>query len=165
MAHPESVLSRLDCPVYVVTTVNTAGERAGCLVGFASQCSLNPPRFVVWLSRTNHTYRVACGARFLAVHLLAAEAYGLASLFGGRTGDEVDKFSEVDWVADHAGVPVVTAAPAWFVGEVHHRTDGGDHEAFVLTPIQGPDPPRRTARRGDHLMLSDVMDIAPGHPA
>lgn len=28
-------------------------ERAGCLVGFASQCSLRPVRFAVWLSEAN----------------------------------------------------------------------------------------------------------------
>ncbi|MFE2251449.1 flavin reductase, partial [Streptomyces lavendulae] len=41
----------LDGPVYVVAVAVAVGaERAGCLVGFASQCSIDPPRFIVWLS-------------------------------------------------------------------------------------------------------------------
>lgn len=39
----------LDHPMYVVTA-EADGERAGCLVGYASQCSIQPARFMVWLS-------------------------------------------------------------------------------------------------------------------
>ncbi|MGW6919617.1 flavin reductase, partial [Kitasatospora sp. NPDC054939] len=56
----ESFVALLDTqPVYVVTAANDAGQRAGCLVGFAGQCSIRPPRFTVWISKVNHTYAVA----------------------------------------------------------------------------------------------------------
>ena len=42
---------------------------------------------VVWLSKVNRTYEVACAAGFLAVHLLTPDQYELAALFGGETGD------------------------------------------------------------------------------
>lgn len=73
----------LDYPVYVVTAVADA-ERAGCLVGFASQCSIDPPRFMVWLSKANRTYRVACRASHLGVHGLRGDQTEAAELFGGR---------------------------------------------------------------------------------
>lgn len=48
----DAFIDRLNPDMYVVTA--TAGdERAGCLVGFASQCSIRPVRFVVWLSKVN----------------------------------------------------------------------------------------------------------------
>ena len=48
-------------------TVAVGEERAGCLVGFASQVSIHPPRFLVGLSVNNRTYRVAAtGAGVLA---------------------------------------------------------------------------------------------------
>ena len=54
----EQVVGLLDYPMFVVTT-RAGADRAGCLVGFTSQVSINPSRFLVGLSKRNHTYRVA----------------------------------------------------------------------------------------------------------
>ena len=81
-----ALVSELDYPMFVVTAA-AGGERAGCLVGFATQCSIDPPRFLVCLSKQNRTYRVARDAELLAVHFLPADAEDLAELFGGETGD------------------------------------------------------------------------------
>ncbi|SDJ36941.1 flavin reductase family protein [Streptomyces indicus] len=157
----DAFIDRLDYPLYVVTA-SADGERAGCLVGFASQCSIEPVRFMVWLSKANRTWRVARTADHLGVHLLAPEQKELAELFGGRTGDEVDKFARTAWAAGHAGVPVLTEASAWFVGRVEQHLDGGDHVGCLLCPVDSgtrPDAPHSTLR------LSDAGDISPGHPA
>ncbi len=87
-------MASLDPPMVVVTTA-VAGERAGCLVGFHSQSSIDPPRYDVWLSKANHTYRVALRSTHLAVHLLTADDLAVAEHFGTLTGDEVDKFADV----------------------------------------------------------------------
>ena len=56
----QQLVAAVDYPMYVVTAaVPDERERSGCLVGFATQCSMDPPRMIVCLSRTNHTYRVA----------------------------------------------------------------------------------------------------------
>ncbi|MFI8277542.1 flavin reductase family protein [Streptomyces sp. NPDC085929] len=151
----------LDGPVYVVT-VAAGGKRSGCVVGFASQCSIRPPRFMVWLSTLNHTFRVARGASHLAVHVLDQDQRLLAELFGGETGDQVDKFAQVDWWPSAAGIPLLAGACAWFVGRIETRIDGGDHVGFLLTPTE-VSPPVRTAPA--LLRYSDVKEIDPGHPA
>ena len=92
----EALMADLDQPSYVVTAAD-GDERAGCLVGFATQCSIEPLRFAVWLSKLNHTYRVARSSSGLVVHLLREGDAELARHFGGETGDEVDKFSGLDW--------------------------------------------------------------------
>ena len=49
MNPPESfgaLTSALDYPMFIVT-VAPDGGRAGCLVGFATQCSIDPVRFLV----------------------------------------------------------------------------------------------------------------------
>jgi flavin reductase (DIM6/NTAB) family NADH-FMN oxidoreductase RutF len=150
---------RLD-PDMCVVTAAAGGERAGCLVGFASQCSIRPPRFAVWLSKANRTYRVARAAQCLAVHLLTRDQHGLAELFGGRTGDETDKFARLDVAEGHGGAVVLRDAAAWFVGTILHRTDGGDHVGFVLDPVQWGQ-----GREGRLLRLSDAVGIDAGHPA
>lgn len=151
----------LDYPMYVVTA-EADGERAGCLVGFASQCSIQPARFMVWLSRANRTYRVAKHAERLAVHLLRRDQHRLALLFGGETGDRTDKFTDVPWHPGPGGSPILDEAPAWFVGRVESRIDGGDHVGFLLAPEAAQD------LAGGHatlLTLDDTHDITPGHPA
>lgn len=55
--------------MYVVTA-EVDGKRAGCVVGFASKCSIQPARFMIRLSKANRTYRVAGHTERLAVHLL-----------------------------------------------------------------------------------------------
>ncbi|MFF7206518.1 flavin reductase family protein [Streptomyces sp. NPDC008141] len=152
----------LDPPMYVVT-VNAAGKRAGCLVGFASQSSLEPVRFVVWLSKANNTYRVAREARFLGVHLLRPEQHELAELFGDETGDRIDKFARARWQPRGEDVPVLDDVCAWFIGRVEEHADWGDHVGFCLTPIQGGSAGELV--RGSLLTLGDVTDLSPGHPA
>ncbi|MEU8888743.1 flavin reductase family protein [Streptomyces sp. NPDC048442] len=156
----DAFIDPLDYPLYVVTTA-AKGEWSGCLVGFASQCSIRPVRFTVWLSKANRTFRTAQAADHLAVHLLGPGQHRLAELFGGETGDHVDKFASVAWTAKHAGIPVLDAAPAWFVGRIEQRTDAGDHVGFLLDPVEHGAHTRPAAGT---FHLSDASDISPGHP-
>ena len=87
----DRLMSLLDYPMFVVTT-RAGDELSGCLVGFATQVSIQPSRFLVGLSKRNHTYRIASRADHLAVHLVPRTHAEIARLFGGETGDRVDKF-------------------------------------------------------------------------
>ena len=44
----QKLVGQLDYPMFIVTT-HFEGERDGCLVGFATQCSIHPPRLIVVL--------------------------------------------------------------------------------------------------------------------
>lgn len=156
----ESVVSLLDYPMFVVTTASE-GHRAGCLVGFTSQTSINPPKFMVGLSRKNHTFTVAQKADHLAVHLLPKAELDVAKLFGGTTGDSTDKFEQCGWRTGPQGLPILDAAAAWFVGRVARRFDLGDHVGHLLEPVSGCAP----EQLGDLISFSDVRDIEPGHDA
>src|SRR5512139_1340964 len=63
------LVSEIDYPMYIVTAA-AGGELAGCLVGFTTQCSIDPPRFLACLSDKNRTFRVAQRAGMLVVHLV-----------------------------------------------------------------------------------------------
>ena len=156
----DQLVGLLDYPMFVVTT-RADGELAGCLVGFTSQVSISPPRFLVWLSKRNHTYRVARGATHLAVHLLPRRARALASLFGSETGDRTNKFHRCGWETGPEGLPVLSDAIGWFAGRILDQFDVGDHVGFLLDPVAGHAP-----ERFDTLVtFSDVRDLAPGHQA
>ncbi|MEU6146864.1 flavin reductase family protein [Streptomyces sp. NPDC047081] len=159
MAESDAFTDRLDPEMCVVTTA--VGERpTGCLVGFFSQCSIEPVRFTVWLSKANHTYEAARAAGCLGVHLLTREQHDLAALFGGECGAGYDKFAQARWTPGYGGAPVLTDAAAWFVGKVELRLDaGGDHVGFVVEPVQWG-----AGREGALLRLRHAVDIDPGHP-
>jgi flavin reductase (DIM6/NTAB) family NADH-FMN oxidoreductase RutF len=152
-------LADLEYPMLVVTAA-AGGRRGGCLVGFAAQCSISPPRFVVWLSHRNHTLAVAREAAVLGVHLLSADDQGLAELFGSRCGEEVDKFAAVTWHEGPGGVPLLDDCPRWFVGRVLERFDSGDHDGFLLEPEAAG-----TGPWSGQLGFQAVKDLEPGHDA
>jgi flavin reductase (DIM6/NTAB) family NADH-FMN oxidoreductase RutF len=150
---------RLNYPMLLVTTAAN-GDRSGCLVGFATQCSIDPARFAVCLSDKNRTTRVASAADALAVHFPPAEAVGLAELFGSQTGDTIDKFSRCQWHTGPLGLPIIDACRRWFIGTILERHKLGDHVAFVLEPVAARDD-----GGGDTLTFSDVKHLEPGHDA
>lgn len=155
----QKLVGDLDYSMFIVTTA-AGGERAGCLVGFASQTSIDPQRFVVCLSRNNRTYRVARAAELLAVHFVPRRAEPLAQLFGGWSGDDVDKFTQCAWHSGPGGVPVIEACDNWFAGRVLDRLDLGDHVGFLLEPVEAH-------RRHPEATFEfhRAKRIEPGHPA
>lgn len=156
----EKLVAHLDYPMFVVTTA--VGERrSGCLVGFATQASIRPRRFLTGLSDKNHTYRVASEADRLAVHILGKDDFELARLFGNETGDEVDKFEQCKWRTGPDGVPILTGAPAWFSGRILERLRLGDHVAFLIEPDSG----ECVDNVGELVTYADVKDLDPGHDA
>ena len=101
----EGMVGDLEYPMFIVTA-RAGDEPLGCLVGFTTQASIDPPRFVACLSHNNRTYRLGRDATALGVHAVPADAEDLAELFGGETGDQTDKFARCDWHEGPEGVPV-----------------------------------------------------------
>jgi flavin reductase (DIM6/NTAB) family NADH-FMN oxidoreductase RutF len=153
----ERLMAQLDYSLFIVTAAS-GDERSGCLVGFASQVSIHPPRFLVGLSVKNRTYRVAAEADVLVVHFVPEQAEELALLFGGETGDEVDKFARCEWRPGPQGTPIVAGLEDWFAGRVLERRPFGDHCGYLLEPIES-----ETHRSGAPLTFRRAKWIEPGH--
>jgi flavin reductase (DIM6/NTAB) family NADH-FMN oxidoreductase RutF len=156
----EELVGLLDYPMFVVTA-HADGVAAGCLVGFASQTSINPPRFLIGLSKKNHTFRVAADATHLAVHVFDTEHIDVVELFGSKTGDQINKFDRCPWHFGPAQTPILDDAAAWFAGKILDRFSLGDHVGHLLEPIGG-NPPHEL----EHwVSFSDVRHLEPGHEA
>ena len=153
------LVSALDYPMFIVT-VAAAGERAGCLVGFATQCSIDPPRFLVCLSDKNRTFRIGRDAETMVVHLVPDDADQLADLFGGETGDEIDKFERVSWRPGPDGTPVLDDCDNWFAGRILDRIPAGDHCAYLLEPTEAHGEEGETP-----FTFHRAKRIEPGHEA
>jgi flavin reductase (DIM6/NTAB) family NADH-FMN oxidoreductase RutF len=149
----------LDYPMLVATAVD-GDDRAGCLVGFASQCSISPLRFMVWISKVNRTAVVAAAAPVLAVHFLSTADRDLAQLFGEETGDDIDKFERCRWHTGPSGAAILDDCRRWFVGRVIERVDTGDHTGYLLEPVTA-----HVDQWDGQLGYQQVKDLEPGHPA
>jgi flavin reductase (DIM6/NTAB) family NADH-FMN oxidoreductase RutF len=148
----------LDYPILIVTAADGT-RREGCVVGFATQCSFDPPRFLACMSRANRTFGLAEQVDALAVHLVPRAAFELVALFGGETGDDVDKFERCAWTPGPRGLPILLECPSWFAGTVCDRLDLGDHVGHLLEPFAASLVP------GEVEYFQQVKDVDPGHPA
>lgn len=153
----DDLVAALDYPMVIVTAA-AEGERAGCFVGFTTQVSIHPRRYLVCISRRNHTHRVASRAPVLAVHFPTPAERPLANLFGEQTGDEIDKFARCAWTPGVDGVPLLDEVGSRFVGRVTERIELGDHTGFVLEVLDAA-----TQDGFEPLMFQSVQDMRPGH--
>jgi flavin reductase (DIM6/NTAB) family NADH-FMN oxidoreductase RutF len=94
----------------------------------------------------------------LVVHCVTEDAGELAELFGGETGDDIDKFAHVQWRPGPSGAPVLAALDNWFAGRIVERIPFGDHCGFLLEPIEG-----EAGGSPDSLTFHRAKRIDPGH--
>lgn len=147
-----------DGAIVVVTTV-ADGVRAGSLVGFHGQSSIDPSRYGVWLSKANHTYRVCLRATHLAVHFLTEQDLALAEHFGTTTGEDGDKFAGFPVTPNAHGVPLLDDLPHRLAGARRAMVDlGGDH-AYVEIDVEEVDG----AEPFVPLRFASVRHLRPGH--
>jgi flavin reductase (DIM6/NTAB) family NADH-FMN oxidoreductase RutF len=146
-------------PAMLVVTTADGEERGGCLVGFHCQSSIDPPRYSVWLSKANHTYRLALRATHLGLHFLDEEDHALAEHFGTLTGDDVDKLAGIGVEPGPHGVPLLAEVPARLVvRRLALLDEGGDHVCLTTEPVRVDGRPPAAP-----LRLSACNGLTPGH--
>ena len=153
----QKLVAQLDYPMFIAT-VATGEERAGCLIGFATQCSIHPPRFLAGISDKNHTHRVAQRAVAMGIHLVPEEATELAELFGGETGDEVDKFERCSWRPGPEGVPLLDDCPNRFAAASSSEWSSATTRAWCSTRSS----PRSRSRTTDSSASTGRSASSPG---
>jgi flavin reductase (DIM6/NTAB) family NADH-FMN oxidoreductase RutF len=146
-------------PALIIVTAAVDDERAGCLVEFHSQSSMLPPRYSVWLSKANYTYRVALHSTHLAIHFLTSADLPLAELFGTQTGDEVDKFAGLEVSPGAGRTPVIKRCPnRMVVRRTAMLDEGGDHVCMVTEPVDV-----RSGGAFQPLRISHAPHLVAGH--
>jgi flavin reductase (DIM6/NTAB) family NADH-FMN oxidoreductase RutF len=154
----EKLVGLLNYLMFVVST-EADGITAGCLVGFASQTSIHPPRFLVGLSKQNHTFRVGAHAAHLAVRVFDREHLDVVELFGTQTGDTINMFDRCSWHRGPAQMPILDDAAAWFVGKILDHFSLGDHLGHPLEPVDGNRADRLCGQGG---RIREIPTLAAG---
>ncbi|MBR5259801.1 MAG: flavin reductase [Eggerthellaceae bacterium] len=123
---------KLSYGLYIVTAAD-GGRKFGCVVNTFQQVTSTPPRVSVALNKENATTQAILNSGRYAVSVLSEQAtMDLVGVFGFRSSLEVDKFADVAYAEDAAGVPYVTEqAAAWFSMRVIETVDVGTHIMFI----------------------------------
>lgn len=153
-----SLMGSANSAVVVVTTV-ADDVRAGCLVGYHSQSSISPQQYCFWLSKANHTYRAGLLATHFAVHFLTDDDLALAQHFATRSGDDTDKFVDLDVEPHEHGVPLLKDCPNRVVLErLSIVDDGGDHVCVTARVVDAESSGKFTP-----LRIADLGKVTPAH--
>lgn len=153
----DELCGRLNPPMIVVTTV-AGDQRAGCLAGFHTQCSVDPPRYALWLSKANHTFALGLYATHFGIHFLSADDFALAERFGTLCSDDVDKFEGVDIDEGPGGLPLLNGEHRIVGRKISMHDDGSDHTCIVVEA-------EAVQMLGaiEQLHLKQVIQLKPGH--
>jgi flavin reductase (DIM6/NTAB) family NADH-FMN oxidoreductase RutF len=151
---------RVDFPYYILTVRTRDEDMSGCLAGFVTQCSIDPANFVACISHLNHTLGLAVHASAMGLHLLGDDQVETARLFGEETGDEVDKFADVDWRIGTTGAPLLADVALALEGTILGHFSVGDHEAFLVRAVRAVAGPGRGL-----LTHRSSPELHAGHPA
>lgn len=148
-------------PPLVVVTVQVGDERGGCIVGFHAQASIEPELYAVWLSKANRTTRLAVRAEHLAVHYLRAGETSVAEHWGTLTGDETDKFADIEWDRGPYDLPLLAACPDRLVLERVELIDvpAADHVCWLGRVASA----QVSADAPGPFRLADADGLSPGH--
>lgn len=152
------LMASVDPPLIVLTTA-VGSERAGCLVGFHAQSSIEPQHYCVWLSKANHTYKVGLRASSFAVHFLTAADLAIAEHFGTLSGEDTDKFAGFNVELDSHGVPLLMACPNQMSLERIAVLDDGSDHVCLTTRVRSA----RSAEDFRPLRVSSATHLVPGH--
>ena len=146
-------------PPLIVLTTTAEDERAGCLVGFHAQSSITPQHYCVWLSKANHTYRVGLRAAHFAVHFLTSDDLDIAERFGTLSGEDADKFADLDVNLDEHRVPTLRAcANRMSLERMAVLDDGSDHVCLTTRVTSA-----HSSGEFAPLRVSAATHLDPGH--
>ena len=152
----EKALYKITYGLYVVSA-QADGQRGGCVVNTLQQVTAEPIRLSVAVSKENFTCQLIQRAgRFAAVALDRRADLMDIGRFGFRTGREIDKFQDIPFAQDKAGMPYPTkTACAHYSCKVEQTLDLGTHILFVGLGGGGGDS---LGGGGSHLSLLPQCD-------
>ena len=118
--------------LYVVSSSDGA-RRSGCVVNTLTQVTAEPAQLMVAINKDNLTAEIIRGGgRFTGTVLSEDAGMELIGRFGFHSGREMDKFAEIPFAEDAAGIPYPTGhAAARFSCRVVKELDVGTHILFI----------------------------------
>lgn len=131
-------LFKISYGLYIIST-KSGSSMNGFISNAVFQITAEPPQFAICCSKNNHSAEMISQSGMFTVSVLKQDAgQELISLFGYRSGRDVDKFSGTEYIMTGSGVPAVTQdSLAWFECSVNQSVDVGTHILFTGRILNG----------------------------
>ena len=121
-------MRRVPTGVTVVTTLKE-GEPRGITVNAFAGISLEPPSLLICINREARSHLFISSSRIFCVNVLAGDQRALAEHFSGKVRER--QFTDVAYVIDATGAPVLSGTIAHFDCELAHEHQFGSHSIFI----------------------------------
>jgi len=125
-------LHKISYGLYVVSS-RKENKFNGQIANTIFQVTSEQPTIAVSINKQNLTHQFIKESRIFAVSILSKDtSMKFIGHFGFKSGREIDKFKDVNYKVDDAGVPIVLDnAVAYLVAEVIKEVDVGTHTIFI----------------------------------
>lgn len=118
--------------MYIISS--KMGEKYnGQIANAVMQVCANPPIFSAGIHKNNLTHKYIQDFGYFSVSILSEELdMKFIGKFGFKSGKNIDKFSNTDYIISEKGIPVITEnAVAYFVCKLINTVDVGTHSIFI----------------------------------
>ncbi len=137
---------KLSYGLYIIAT-EEGGVKAGYIGNTAFQVTSEPPKIAISSNKKNRTTDKIIASKKFSLSVLKQESStSLIGEFGFMSGDDLDKFRNLETISAKTGAPIVLdSSVAWFDCKVVDTVDVGSHiliigEVVESDVISGDDP-------------------------
>jgi flavin reductase (DIM6/NTAB) family NADH-FMN oxidoreductase RutF len=122
------VLGHFVTGITVVTCVGRDGRKVGVTINSFNSVSLEPPLVLFSVGRAGYSFDDLMACDKLAINMLAENQEELSNRFAQPGGD---KWQDIDFATNDAGVPLLKGCLARLECTPEMRYEGGDHVIIV----------------------------------
>jgi ferric-chelate reductase [NAD(P)H] len=128
----KGVLHSLNYGMYVVSSLKE-GKFNGQIANTVFQISAKPIKIATSINKENLTHDYIENSKLFSVSILSTKTpFKFIGLFGFRSGRDVEKFKEVDYIVGESGVPIVVENSLGYIeAKVVGSVDVGTHTLFI----------------------------------
>jgi len=134
----EKALYTLNYGVYIVSA-KSKDKLNGQIANVVFQITAEPPKIAVCLNKENLTHVLVSESKIFNVSVLGeCCTMKLIGTFGFKSGRDIDKFENLDYIVGKNDAPIVTdSAVAYLECKVENTMDVGSHTLFVGKVTEG----------------------------
>lgn len=118
--------------LYIIST-SFEGKMNGYIANTAFQVTAEPPQIAISCNKDNFTTALIQKSGLFSISILEEQASSeIIGLFGYKSGKDINKFENIQYINGKTGVPIVTdQSIAWFECKLVTQFEVGTHIVFI----------------------------------
>lgn len=118
--------------LYIVSS-GSEENKSGYIANTVFQVTAEPPLVAISCNKNNYTSDLINESKAFSISVLKQDTSPeLIGLFGYKSGNEIDKFANTNFISGSTGTPIVTEdSIAWFECRLVNQYDVGSHIIYI----------------------------------